>query len=311
MAQARITLLPARHAQGEIAYPGGPPLGLTQQEHVQGDVLLCQAHPASPTLTLAVNETRPPAEVVVKALPCRVERSERLTPEAVALFLRLPAVEEFTYLPGQYVDLLLEQNRCRSFSLANAPGGAPLFELHVGRAAAAYFSERLFGGRVRAGMLLRLEGSLGQFWFRHEPPRPALIVGGTGYAPVRAMLDQLLRTGRAVHPYWGVSRPRDLYEHERRQQLAQAFPQFQHTPVISDAAVADAWTGRTGLVHAAALADHARLSDFDVDTAWPPALVEAAHHEFVERGLPVEQLFFDSFDYSPEVLASLGRTRDT
>jgi ferredoxin-NADP reductase len=53
-----------------------------------------------------------------------------------------------------------------------------------------------------------------------------------------------------------------------------------------------------------------RLQDLDVYASGPPAMVEAVRHEFTARGLPAEQLFFDSFDYAPDVLAKLT-TRDS
>jgi len=43
--------------------------------------------------------------------------------------------------------------------------------------------------------------------------------------------------------------------------------------------------------------------------AGPPAMVEAVRHEYTERGLPAQQLFFDSFDYAPDVLAKLDVSR--
>jgi CDP-4-dehydro-6-deoxyglucose reductase len=56
---------------------------------------------------------------------------------------------------------------------------------------------------------------------------------------------------------------------------------------------------------AAALEDHAHLQQLDVYASGPPAMVESVRHEFVARGLPAQQLFFDSFDYAPDVLAKL------
>ena len=55
------------------------------------------------------------------------------------------------------------------------------------------------------------------------------------------------------------------------------------------------------------------LQRFDVYASGPPAMVEAVRHEFIERGLPAEQLFFDSFDYAPDALAKLDAPieRDT
>jgi CDP-4-dehydro-6-deoxyglucose reductase len=160
--------------------------------------------------------------------------------------------------------------------------------------------------------LLRVEGPLGQFWFREESPRPAILIGGgTGYAPLRAMLKHLLGRGdrRPLHLYWGGQKRADLYEDESIRQLSAAHPNLLYTPVLSNAVPADAWKGRTGWVHAAALEDFylhgQKLSGFDVYASGPPAMVEAIRREFIERGLPPEQLFFDSFDYAPDALEKL------
>lgn len=298
----------ARVVQGEVAYPGGPPLGLMPQEHAQGYTLLCQAHAASTTLTIEVHEIRPPTEMQVKSLPCRIERLEPLSSDVMGVFLRLPAVEEFAYLPGQYLDILLTQHRRRSFSIANAPGAAKLLELHVRRVVGGEFTEQVFAA-LRTGALLRMEGPLGQFWFRAKSARPALMIGGgTGYAPLRAMLEGLFAAGdrRPLHLYWGVRARSDLYEHERLMDWTQQYENFRYTPVLSEPLPQDDWRGRTGFVHAAVVQDHPHLGAFDVYAAGPPALVEAIRHEYVERGLPAEQLFFDSFDFAPDALAKLS-----
>ncbi len=99
----------------------------------------------------------------------------------------------------------------------------------------------------------------------------------------------------------------DLYEDEQVRALSAAHPNLHYTPVLSEAQPSDDWSGRRGLVHAAALEDHPRLQDFDVYASGPPAMVEAVRHEFIERGLPAQQLFFDSFDYAPDALAKLSR----
>ena len=47
------------------------------------------------------------------------------------------------------------------------------------------------------------------------------------------------------------------------------------------------------------------LAGFDVYAAGPPAMIEAIRATFVAHGLPREQLWFDSFDYAPDTLASM------
>lgn len=296
----------ARMRSGRVHYPHGRPLGLMEAEQQQGFVLLCQAHAASEALEIEVREIRPPApDIQLKSLPCRIERMQLLTPDVMAVFLRLPQNEPFHYMAGQYLDVMLPQNRRRSFSIANPPHDAELIELHIRRVASGEFTQQLFTV-LKEKTLLRIEGPLGQFWFREESPRPALLIGGgTGYAPLRAMLRHVLECGRArpMHLYWGVQTEGDLYEDALLRSLCAQHSQLQYTPVLSDAGAA--WTGRRGFVHAAALADHPQLALFDVYASGPPAMVEAVRHEFTERGLPAAQLYFDSFDYAPDVLLKL------
>jgi CDP-4-dehydro-6-deoxyglucose reductase len=298
----------ARIREGCISYPRGRPLGLMADEERDGYALLCQAHAASGDLAVEVREIRPPLpEVVVKSLPCRIERMRRLAPEVMAVFLQLPANEDFHFVAGQYLDIMLPQNRRRSFSIASCPGRDELIELHIRKVASGEFTQQLFEG-MKEKTLLRIEGPLGQFWFRRESPRPALLIGGgTGYAPLRSMLRDLLGVGdrRPLHLYWGAQTRPDLYEDEQVQALSASYPNLRYTPVLSDPKSEDNWTGRRGLVHAAALQDHPRLSELDVYASGPPAMVEAVRHEFTARGLPPQQLFFDSFDYAPDVLAKL------
>jgi CDP-4-dehydro-6-deoxyglucose reductase len=298
----------AQVLDGQFEYPGVRPPGITAEEAGAGLALLCQAR-ALTDLRVATREVRPAPDVEVKSLPCRIERMERVADDVMAVFLRLPAVEEFNYRPGQYLDVMLSEGRRRSFSIASAPADGRLIELHVRRASKSGFTGQLFD-TMHSGTLLRIEGPLGQFWFRAESPRlPLFVGGGTGYAPLRAMLRQLSAAGdrRAIALYWGARTLPDLYEHAWLQDLQQRRSGFSYCPVLSESPAGPAapWTGRRGLVHEAVLADHPDLAGFDVYASGPPAMIEAIRSEFLRHGLPREQLFFDSFDYAPDTLAKL------
>jgi CDP-4-dehydro-6-deoxyglucose reductase len=301
----------AKIRHGEVVYPRGRPEGLLADEEREGYALLCQAHAASEDLTIEVREIRPPApEIVVKSLPCRIERTQQLAPDIMAVFLRLPANEYFHFMPGQYLDIMLPQNRRRSFSIANTPGPGQQIELHVRRVSSGEFTQQLFDGMLDK-TLLRIEGPLGQFWFRRESPRPALLIGGgTGYAPLRSMLHSLLEVGdrRPLHLYWGAQTALDLYEDERIRALCSQHPNLSYVPVLSAPKAEDRGQGRQGWVHAAALEDHPDIGRFDVYASGPPVMVETIRHEFTQHGLPADQLFFDSFDFAPDALAKMTST---
>ena len=291
----------ARLVEGEIDYPGGAPLGLTPEEARAGQILLCQARPRS-DLRVEARLIASVTDVEIKTLPCRIARLTPLAPDVLQVMLRLPSVEQLPFHPGQYLDVLLPGGRRRSFSIACPPHDAELLELHVRRVTGGGFTERLFGGGVAVGSLLRIEGPIGQFRYREGDGPVIMIAGGTGFAPLKSMLRHMLETGtrREVHLYWGARHRADVYEEERVLEWQRARPQLKFTAVLSEATRAEGPHYRTGWVHEAVLADHPDLSALEVYAAGPPAMIEAMRASFPQHGLPAERLYFDSFDYAPD-----------
>jgi CDP-4-dehydro-6-deoxyglucose reductase len=301
----------ARLLQGEIRYPGQRPLGLTAEEAQQGFVLLCQARAAS-DVTVEARLIASVADVEIKTLPCRIERLVPLAADVMQVWLRLPSVERLPFHAGQYLDVLLEGGRRRSFSIASPPHDAQLIELHVRRVSGGGFTERLFGGEdgsagapLAAGSLLRIEGPLGQFVYRAGAGPLVMVAGGTGFAPLKSILRHVLETGirRPIHLYWGARHQQDLYEEERVLEWLGRFAQLTYTAVLSEATRIEATHQRTGWVHEAVLADHPSLAGTEVYAAGPPAMIEALRASFPRHGLEPGRLYFDSFDYAPDVVA--------
>lgn len=290
--------------EGRVAYPRGVlPPGLSAREAETGRALLCQARACS-DLVLDVSSERAPGEPVVKTLPARVVALHRLAPDVMRLYLKLPATEEFVWRAGQYIDILLRDGRRRAFSIANRPGADEFLELHVRLVPGGEFTTHVFE-QMRERAILRLQGPFGRFFLREASPRPWLLMaGGTGFAPLKAMLEQALQGGlnRAVHLYWGARDRAGLYLHELVEGWADTVPGLRYTPVLSEADAG--WRGRTGWVHAALLADYPPLAGYDVYMSGPPPMIDAARAGFAAHGLPAEQLFFDSFDFASDVRAA-------
>jgi CDP-4-dehydro-6-deoxyglucose reductase len=290
----------ARLKAGEIEYPNGIPVGLTAEEAQAGNVLLCQARARS-DLIVEARLIASVAEVDIKTLPCRITRVTPLAPDVLQVFLRLPAVESLRFHPGQYLDILLDGGRRRSFSIASPPHDSELLELHVRRVAGGDFTQRLFDASP-VGSLLRIEGPIGQFVYQEGQAPLLMIAGGTGFAPLKSMLRHVLERGidRPIHFYWGARQLHDVYEEELVLGWARQYPQLRFTAVLSEATGTKSPHHRLGWVHEAVLADHAKLEPFDVYAAGPPALVEAIRATFPRRGVREGHLFFDSFDYADD-----------
>jgi CDP-4-dehydro-6-deoxyglucose reductase len=218
--------------------------------------------------------------------------------DVAIVWLKLPANERLQFLPGQYIEFILKDGSRRSFSMANAPHDDEFLQVHVRHVPGGSFTEHVFR-TMKERDILRFEGPLGNFFLREEGGKPIVFVAsGTGFAPIKAILDAAFKKGitRPMTLYWGGRRPRDLYMNELPMQWAVDHPQFRYVPVVSDALPEDAWRGRTGFVHRAVLEDFADLSGHQVYACGAPIVVESARRDFtLQRGLPLDEFFADSF----------------
>ncbi|WP_343214750.1 2Fe-2S iron-sulfur cluster-binding protein [Dokdonella sp.] len=294
--------------EGECAYPFNPPVALDASEKAKHQILLCQAVPRG-DLVIAAREVASVADIPKRVMTLRLVDKVLLGADVARLRLLGVRGERMRRLPGQYLDVLLDDGRRRAFSIANAPHDDDAIELHVRRVAGGGFTSHVFGS-MAVGDSLRVEGPLGTFVPREDRERPILMVaGGTGFAPVKALVEHFLHLGsrRPITLYWGARAADELYLRALPERWQRETATFRFEPVISDAACANGL--RSGFVHEAVLEDHPDLSVFDVYMSGPPALIDAGRRLFVQANLPDDRLYYDSFDYAPDVLAELLRSR--
>ncbi len=291
--------------RGRCEYPRHPPLGLDAHALAHHAVLLCQAVPAS-DLLLEAREVASVEDVARRQINMVVEHKWRLARDVIGLHL-LPDEGEprLLRLPGQYLDVLLEDGKRRPYSIANSPQADGAIELHVRHVNGGGFTSRV-SDSLRVGDRLRVEGPLGTFVPREDSERPMIFMaGGTGFAPIKAIVEHFIALGtrRSIDLYWGARSASDLYMRELAEHWVRELPHLQFHAVISDP---DQAAGlRTGLVHQAVLADHPDLSGHDLYMSGPPPMVDAGHQGFLDAGLPEDHLYYDSFEYAPDVLASI------
>lgn len=286
--------------QGSVDYGSYLPSTLPEDEKAAGMALFCCAKPLA-DLVVECNEVTTASDIPVKTMPCRVQKMTRLAEDVMALQLKLPTNERLQFLAGQYISILLSDQKPRNFSLANAPHHDELIELHIRNVAGGTFTQHVFN-TMKERDILRFKGPLGTFFLREDSDKPIILVAsGTGFAPIKAIIEHALYIGvqRPMHFYWGGRKLADLYMLELARQWENLNIKF--TPVLSDALPEDAWQGRTGFVHQAVLDDYSDLSAYDVYVCGAPVVVEAAHRDFTtQRGLPDQAFFSDAFTFTPK-----------
>jgi NAD(P)H-flavin reductase len=231
----------------------------------------------------------------------------RLAHDVMQLTLNVQGDQVPSFYAGQYINVLLPDGEKRSFSFATAPHQRDHIELQIRLVPGGRFTTRVFN-EMKEGDTLEFEGPLGSFFLREDSRKPIIFVAGaTGFAPVKSMVEHAFHAGmkRRMFLYWGARRLRDLYLADLPRQWAREHDNFVFVPVLSEPAPEDNWSGRTGLVHEAILADFPDLSEHQVYACGSVAMVQTAHPAFVAHGMSEHDCFSDAFKLAPQL-----RSRD-
>jgi NAD(P)H-flavin reductase len=129
-----------------------------------------------------------------------------------------------------------------------------------------------------------------------------MVAGGTGLAPLRAVVEQIDRTWQTtgavprVHLFHGARMPWNLYDHVYLSRLTER-PWFDYTPVVSDD---PSYPSERGLVGAVA----ARFGPWDDRTVMvcgSPRMVKHTVAEFEGAGIPSTSLRVEQFIFGYQV----------
>ena len=286
--------------EGKVVHNQHQPKALSAEEESKGYILTCCAKPQS-DIVLESRQVTSADAFPIKRMPSRVISLEKKSHDVMAIKLQLPASDTLQYKAGQYIEFILRDGARRSYSMASAPhiaAESKTLELHIRHMPGGKFTDHVFG-EMKEKEIQRIEGPFGGFYLREDSQKPmVLLASGTGFAPIKAIIEQMQQNGitRPATLYWGGRRPADLYMNDWVLAQVAAMPNLRYVPVVSNALPEDAWTGRTGFVHQAVVADFADLSVHQVYACGAPIVVDSARSDFVNIcKLSEDEFYADSF----------------
>ncbi len=294
----------SRLLEGRVIHGAHQLKALSAAEEEAGLILSCCATPQTDCIIESRQVTAADQFPVLK-MPTRVMSIQRPAADVAVLKLQLPANQSFQYHAGQYVEFILRDGARRSYSMASAPELAQgVMELHIRHMPGGRFTDHVFGA-MKEKEILRMEGPFGTFFLREDSARPVvMLASGTGFAPIKALIEHMEAKGltRPTVLYWGARQAADLYLRDWAEAAAVRLPWLRFVPVLSEP---DAdWSGRTGFVHQAVMADLPDLSGHQVYACGAPVMVQSAQRDFVAAcGLPEEEFFADAFTSEADKVA--------
>ncbi len=262
-------------------------------------VLYCMCTPASDLVLRPVSWQRvdPSAR---KTFTAKVYSNELAAPDVSLLKLRLPTGQRAKFKAGQYLQILLDDGSTRSYSFANPPQESDGAILHIRHVPGGRFSAQV--AQLAPGDTLRIELPFGQVALREDETRPIIFVaGGTGFAPVKSILDDLLkrRVKRAVTLIWGARDATGLYLRQAVERWQKQWPDFRFVPALSELPAEDVGDAFAGRVDQALRAHFPDLSGHEVYCCGSPPMVAAVRVAATEGELAPADFHADVFVPGP------------
>jgi NAD(P)H-flavin reductase/hemoglobin-like flavoprotein len=204
--------------------------------------------------------------------------------------------EPIPYLAGQYVSVETPQRPrlWRYLSPANAPRPDGTMEFHV-RAVTNGWVSRAIVAHCKVGDTWRIGPPMGRMGLGPDEARNLLMVaGGTGMAPMKAVLDDIARRPQPprTQVFVGGRTWEDLYDFDALRKLSYAHPWLDVVPVLEredDASGAERGTLADVVTRYGAWPDHQVL------VSGSPAMIRATVSRMLVAGTPLDQIRYDPF----------------
>jgi NAD(P)H-flavin reductase/hemoglobin-like flavoprotein len=200
------------------------------------------------------------------------------------------------YQPGQYVSIEMPRRPrlWRYLSPANAPREDGSIDFHVRTVDGGWVS-RAIVNHTTPGEMWRIGSPMGRMRVDRARARDLVMVaGGTGLAPMRAIIDELCQWGEnpRVHLFYGGRVMEDLYDLANLQHLAASNPWLTVVPVLESEPDA------TGVEHGT-LADvvtrYGAWAERDVLVSGSPSMIRSTVSRMLVAGTPLDHITYDPF----------------
>ncbi len=236
----------------------------------------------------------------------KIIKIEDATFNTKRFWVELPNEENLDFKAGQFVtmDLPIAEKRLkrwRSYSIANAPHEDKLLEFCIVKLDGGAATEYLFN-EAEIGTPIKFKGPSGTFTLPEKIEKDlVLICTGTGIAPFRSMLWDILNSEKAhkkIHLIFGTRLQKGVLYEDELKKLEKAMPGFSYSIALSraDELPEDAHYHK-GYVHPIYLKDYKEVRpdlDFYI-CGWSNMIDDAVANLIVELGYDKSQVHYELY----------------
>ncbi len=281
---------------------------LSDEERQNGYILTCISQIAENQNDLTLHcanavQAHLPTPQVLRA---KITKMEKLDHDIMKVILRLAAtnnenqkIGKLEFVPGQYLKIMADDKRPRAFSIANLPNENNDIELHIRKIEDGYFTKKFFDDTYKVNDIVDVIVPLGNFILR-EPQIPLVFVaGGTGFAPIQAILTDFFANAknpnRPIYLFWGVRTQSGLYAEDLINDWQQQHPNLHYVAAISDEPNSK---GEKGLLHEVFAKYITKIENFanaEFYLCGNKLMISAMKNLLSEQNISEAKIFSDTF----------------
>jgi len=236
----------------------------------------------------------------VKQFSVGVSKIEDLTHDIKGISLALP--EPMDFVAGQFVQIeippyeLTDEPVYRAYSVASCPGDCNCIQLEI-KLVPEGICTTYVHSYLKEGDELTITGPYGDFFLRDTTTEILFIATGSGMAPIRAILQQMVRDGnqRTARYFFGARFEKDLFHLDEMAGFEQDLANFTFVPVLSRPEKGGSWKGEVGRVTDLCnrlVTDGANL---EVYLCGAPAVIDSCVEVLQKKGVPADKFYYDKF----------------
>ena len=245
----------------------------------------------------------PEALFNIKEFNCDVENITDMTYDIKRLRLKLPAGESISFKAGQFMQIYskpygkVTEEVFRAYSISSKSSQTDYLEFLVRLVPGGILTGYVHSA-LKEGQKLRVSGPFGDFYLRGNCEELIMIAGGSGLAPIRSLVYDVIEKGRddlKMRFFFGANTSRDLYYMEEFAQIEKDHPQFSFIPCLARPEPADNWKGVTGFVTVALAEQVASSQGKEAYLCGSPGMLDACIKILKDKGFSDSAIFYDKF----------------
>lgn len=239
----------------------------------------------------------------IREFLCELVEMEDMTYDIKRLRMKLPPGQTIDFKAGQFVQFYtkpygkVKEEVFRAYSISSKASEKDHVELLI-RLVPNGICTTYVHTALKLGDTVRLSGPYGDFYLRGNCEELIMIAGGSGLAPIRSLVYDVIEKGRddlKMRFFFGANTMRDFYYMEEFARIEKEHPNFSFIPCLAFPKPEDNWKGAEGFVTVALQEQVQNGENREAYLCGSPGMLDACIRILKEKGFTDRTIFFDKF----------------